>query len=115
LIGAPTVQRTAANVQAAAFSPSTWNQSSVNGSTSGTAVFGEPALGTGLHIVTIRCSSLVGTASYSFLTAFTNTPAIIVDSTPSTGLAATLVTSLSTSAVTVTGSTSTGWIFLVGY
>jgi hypothetical protein len=86
-------------------------QSSVSGSTSGAVTFSEPFQGTVYKKVIIYLSSLVGTASYTFPTAFTNTPAIITTNGPTSAI----VTSLSTTAVTVTGTSTTGFIFLEGY
>jgi len=84
---------------------------SVTGSTSGTAVFSEPFYQPGYKKVMIVCSSLVGTASYTFPTAFTTTPVALATSGPATSV----VTSLSTTAVTVTGATTTGALILEGY
>lgn len=82
----------------------------VNGSTSGTAGFIEPANGTGLKIIVIKLAALLGTASYNFFAAFASTPLVLTTS----GLAASVVTANSTTGITVTGATTTGVIILMG-
>jgi len=83
---------------------------SVNGSTSGTVKFYQIFGGACYKSVIIYCNSLVGTASFTFGNAFANTPAIVTTN----GLAASVVTSLSTGSVTITGATTTGYIELIG-
>lgn len=86
-------------------------QTAVSGSTSGSATFIMPFQQPGYKKVMINCAALLGTATYTFPTAFANTPVI-----PTTnGLSASLVTTLNTTTVTVTGATSTGLLIIEGY
>lgn len=83
----------------------------VSGSTSGTVAFSQPFRMTTNKRVMIFCNALVGTASYTFPSVFSHTPVVLTTS----GLAASLVTSLSTTAATVTGTTTTGILIIDGY
>jgi hypothetical protein len=86
-------------------------QTSVGGSTSGTAVFSEPFEGTDYKKVIVLLQALDGTASYTFPTAFTETPDYFIGASASGAT----VTALSTTAVTISGAPSSGVIVLEGY
>ena len=85
-------------------------QTQVNGSSSGSATFSQPAIGPSFKMVIIYCATLVGTASYTFPVPFTSTPCAVATSAVATSVA----TSISTTAVTVTGA-ATGFLMLIGY
>lgn len=87
------------------------SQTTVSGSTSGSAVFAQPFTGGAYKKVVIFLSALLGTASYTYPTAFSNTPSCFASGAVACGI----LTSTSTTAVTATGATSTGYIVLEGY
>jgi hypothetical protein len=86
-------------------------KATVNGSTSGTAIFTETRYPNSTYSVLIYCNALLGTATYTYPYPMTYTPQIVATNGP----AASVVTSLSNTSVTVTGATTTGFIQLVGY
>jgi len=87
------------------------SQTTVSGSTSGSAVFSEPFQGSFYKKVIALLETLDGTASYTFPTPFTETPDYFIGASAS---GATL-TALSTTAVTISGAPSSGVIVLEGY
>jgi hypothetical protein len=86
-------------------------QTTVSCSTSGTAIFSQPEQGASDKKVLIHMAACLGTASYTYATAFTNTPSVYA----SNNVAASIATSVSTTAVTVTGATTTGSLILEDY
>gem|GEM_PF-5428815 len=87
-------------------------QTTLSGGSSGSAIFSQPLQGVSLKKVIVYCNALNGaTSTYTFPTAFTNTPAIVATN----GLASSVVTTLTSSTMVVTGSTSTGIVILEGY
>ncbi len=86
-------------------------QTTVNATTSGTVKYSQPEQGSSYKKVIAYAAAALGTASYTFPTAFTNTPVILTTN----GLGAAVVTALSTTAMTITGTTTTGFIIVEGY
>jgi hypothetical protein len=87
------------------------SQTTVNGSTSGTAVFSEPFNGAAYKMITVGCASLNGTVSYSFPTPFTGTPSSNMIDLP-TGVTA---TAISATAITLAGTGVSGNGKIEGY
>ncbi len=89
---------------------STSTETVVSNSTSGTTQFSQPFAGTTFKKVLIKCVAALGTASYTFPVAFAAVPMIIT----SDQIVGGVVTALSTTAVTITGATTTGYLTLEG-
>lgn len=87
-------------------------QTTVSG-TSGTVVFSQPETGSSIKRVIIYFNAETGAVTYTFPVAFTHTPSThFTDDVP---LTSAVVTSKSTTSVTVTGASTTGFIELVGF
>jgi hypothetical protein len=79
--------------------------------TSGNVKWYPPEQGSGYKVVVGYASACLGaSSSYTFPVAFTNTPACLTTNE----LSCSLLTTLSTSAVVMTGTTNTGYIFIEG-
>lgn len=86
-------------------------QTVVNCATSGTVTYSQPLQGSSYKKVIAYAAACLGAAAYTYPTAFSHTPSAV----STNGLATTLFTSTSTSAVTLTGTSSTGFLFLEGF
>ena len=80
-------------------------QTTLNCSSSGTAVFAQPFSGPGYSSISIQSVACSGTASYTYPTVFTYTPS-------ASGAKSAFATSISTTAVTVTGDGTSGFLKL---
>lgn len=91
-------------------------QTVVSGSLSGGASFSQPEQGSSYKKIIIYCSSLSGTASYTYPTAFLHPPAIVITKDNFPAMAGVTITPTAT-AVTITSTTTqlTGFIILEGY
>ena len=86
------------------------SRTTVNGSTSGAIYAAQIERGNAHKKVIIYCDALVGTATYTYPVAFIATPVVL----QTNGLSYTVATSVSTTAVTITGP-ATGIIILEGF
>lgn len=109
-VGNGAAGNTSGAVDAAIFNSSA-AQTTVSCATSGSAIFSEPLQGGSDKKVLIHLSACLGAASYTYPLAFTNTPGVFV----SGSLSSSLASSISASAVTITGATSTGTLILEDY
>jgi hypothetical protein len=84
-------------------------QATVNCSTSGNVLFSEPERGVNYKRVSIYENACVGTAAWTFPVAFSHAPQVVSQSLASTA------GTPSATAVTITGTTSTGFVELNGW
>jgi hypothetical protein len=82
----------------------------INGSGSGSATFAQTRIGNALMQVLIYTNALTGTATYNFPFAFNNLPVVHATNGP----AAAVVTSISKTSITVTGTATSGHLLISG-
>jgi len=99
---------TAASATANGGSIDMTTESTVSGSTSGTVICSQPFQGGSYGKVVIYLNNLTGTASFTFPTRFQYTPAAL-------GPQAAAATAISSTSVTLTGSGTSGFLFLEGF
>lgn len=87
------------------------NQIPEGGATSGSLTGAQPFSGPSINLVILYCDALLGAATYTFPQAFQFTPVVL----ETTGLATSLVSAISATAVTVTGTSSTGFLVIMGF
>ena len=80
----------------------------VNGGTSGTATFTMPFQSASYKVVAVFCNALLGAAVITFPIPFLNAP-------DKSGGAVGIAGATSTTACTLTGATTTGWVFFTGF
>ncbi len=85
-----------------------YTRTTVNGSTSGTAVFSQMFQGASYKKCVCYCNALLGTAVHTFPTAFANPPHVY-------GSAAAIATATATTLSLSAGTATTGWVIAEGY
>ena len=101
------------SVRATTFNSAT-TQTTLSGTTSGNAVFSMPFQGSSYKKVIVYCNALTGTTTtYTFPTSFTYTPGITNSGT--NGYPASFTPTISTTGLSLSGTSSSGWVILEGY
>jgi len=113
--GSPTVSSlTATTVNYSVENPNT-SQNTLTGTTAGSIIWSQPLQGSALKLVILYASGYENTTataqSITFTTAFTNTPATLVNTT---GMTITVSATRVTLPASMTAA-ATGWIIIAGY
>jgi len=113
--GSPTVSSlTATTVSYSVENPNT-SQNTLTGTTAGSIIWSQPLQGSALKLVVLYASGYENTTttaqSITFTTAFTNTPATLVNTT---GMSITVSATGVTLPASMTAA-ATGWIIIAGY